>query len=207
MTDRRAIHLKRTSFAGIKSTLVFQDDALGLQVFRSEAKTGRVVEIAFSGMRCKPDYNFSFGSHQQAEIHRTKWIEGKHAAKTAKSVRQTERQERLREGHTLVVGDVLSASWGYDQTNYEYFQVTRVFGLRSVEIRELAKEAQEHTSQAMAGVCVPMKGRFIGEPMVKRVDTDGRVKVHSWGVWASKKETTTVVGVEIFKPDSYTDYA
>ncbi|RYX80038.1 hypothetical protein EON83_30330 [bacterium] len=207
MTDRRVIHLKRTSFAGSKASLVFQDDALGLQVFRSEAKNGRVVEVAFSGMRCKPDYNFGFGSHQQAEIHRNKWVEGKRAALTAKQTRQTERQERMRQGHPLVVGDVLVASWGYDQTNYDYFEVTRVFGLRSVEIRELAKEAQEHTSQAMAGLCVPMKGRFVGDPMVKRVDGDGRVKVHSWGVWASKKESTTVAGVEIFKPDSYTDYA
>lgn len=207
MLDRRVIHLKRASFAGGNAALVFQDDSLGLQVFQSSIKSGRVSEIAFSGMRCKPDYNYSFKSLDEAERYRTKWIEGKREAKSVKQTRHAERQERLREGHSLAVGDVLVASWGYDQTNYDYYQVTRLIGRRSVEIRELATEAQEHAEQAMAGHCVPVKGKFVGEPMVKRVDTDGQVKVRSWGVYARKKESVSISGVEIFKPDSYTVYA
>lgn len=109
--------------------------------------------------------------------------------------------------HRLAVGDVLFSSWGYEQTNVDYHQVTRVVGHRSVEIRKIARQAVE-SAQAMTGECVPAKGKFIGEPMVKRVNDQGLVKVQSWGVWASKKEPViTAAGLEVFKPDHFTSYA
>lgn len=84
----------------------------------------------------------------------------------------------------LTVGDILVASWGYEQTNYDYYQVTRLVGKQSVEIRELARQAAE--SGFMQGDCVPVKGAFKGELMVKRVNEHGRVKVHSWGLGLRK---------------------
>ena len=112
---------------------------------------------------------------------------------------------KLAAPHPLVVGDVLVASWGYDQTNYDYYQVTRLVGKRSVEIRELARAAAE--TGFLQGDCVPVKGKFKGEPMVKRVNENGSVKVMSWGVYARKKESFKVGDIEIFKPDNYTAYA
>lgn len=208
MTDRRVIHLKRVSFAGSGASLVYADEALGLQVFETVGKDGAVYGLAFSGMRCKPDYHYRFKSAEAASAHREKWAAGKRSSFEAKKERAAVRREGLREaGKSLAVGDVLVASWGYEQTNYDYYQVTRVFGARSVEIRELAKQAADDSAQSMAGECVPIKGQFVGEPMVKRVDEYGRVKVRSWGVWASKKEAVSVGGIEVFKPDHYTSYA
>ena len=72
------------------------------------------------------------------------------------------------------------------------------------EIRELAKE-KTPSDVAMSGECVPIKGRFVGEPMTKRVDAQGGVKVK--GAHATKKPSEVVDGVEVFKPDRYTAYA
>lgn len=105
----------------------------------------------------------------------------------------------------LAIGDVLVASWGYDQTNYDYYQVTRLVGKRSVEIRELGQSKVE--TNWLQGDCVPLKNRFIGEPMIKRVSANGSVKVRSWGVWAYKKECVKLGDIEIFKPNHYTAYA
>ena len=58
---------------------------------------------------------------------------------------------------------------------------------------------------AMAGECVPIKGRFVGEPMTKRVNELGGVKVNH--AHAVKKPSEIVGGVEVFKPDRYTTYA
>ena len=54
----------------------------------------------------------------------------------------------------------------------------------------------------MAG-CVPLKGCFKGEPVVKRVNERGAVKVFNWGVWARKKESVKVADMECFEPDAW----
>lgn len=209
MADRRAVHIKRVSFAGSGAKLVFSDEALGIQVFESSGVNGACVyEMAFSGMRCRPDYNYRFPSADAAAAYRDRWVAGKRSSLETKQSRAAARREGLRgAGKLLAVGDVLVAKWGYDQTNCDYYQVTRVFGTRSVEIRELAQEAADDSELSMAGQCVPIKGRFIGEPVVKRVDEEGKVKVRAWGVWASKKDALSAGGLNLFKPDRYTSYA
>ena len=97
------------------------------------------------------------------------------------------------------------AAWGYDQTNYNYYQVTRLVGKYSVEIRELCQQLQQ--TGCLEGDCVPVKNQFAGEPMIKRVNEYGAVKVRSWGVYARKKESIKIGDMEIFKPDHYTAYA
>ena len=207
MVDRRTIQINRTAFAGSSSKQVFSDEKLGIQVFQREGVAGSVYEMAFSGMRGKPDYHYRFKSASEAQSYRDKWVNGKRGSYDAKQVRVNQRREALRNaGKHLQVGDVLVASWGYEQTNYDYYQVIRVFGTRSVEIRELAQQAS-YSGQSMTGECVPVTGKFIGEPMTKRVGVDGSVKVRSWGVWATKKESLLVGGVTVFKPDHYSDYA
>ncbi|MDR0576110.1 MAG: hypothetical protein LBI87_00860 [Candidatus Accumulibacter sp.] len=108
--------------------------------------------------------------------------------------------------HNLNVGDVLMASWGYEQTNIDYYEVTRLVGRHSVEIREIARQSQG--THWLQGECVPVKGRYVGEPIIKRVRSDGlSVKIFSWGAWARKKESRIVGGVEVFSPDHWTAYA
>lgn len=36
------------------------------------------------------------------------------------------------------VGDIFSASWGYDQTNLNFFQVVKICGKESVRVREVS---------------------------------------------------------------------
>jgi hypothetical protein len=157
MTDRRAIHVKRQIFAGAAASLVFSDDALGLQVFETAGKDGAVYGLAFSGMRRKPDYHYRFKSAEEAAAHHKKWVEGKRSSFEVKKERAAARREGLRDaGKFLAVGDVLVASWGYEQTNYDYYQVTRLIGGRLVEIRELAQETEDDSAQSMAGRCLPV---------------------------------------------------
>lgn len=201
MADRRAIHIKRVSLAGAAAERVHHDEALGVEVFRRPGKPSGVCEVAFSGMRCKPDYAYRFGSPEAAEAHRATWLAGKRSNADKKRARVEQRREA---GQHLAVGDVLVASWGVEQTNYDYYEVTRKVGARSVEIRELQKE-KTYDGQAMAGLCVPVKGRYVGEPMTKRVDAHGGVKVNH--AHAVKKPSEIVGGVEVFKPDRFTAYA
>lgn len=59
------------------------------------------------------------------------------------------------------VGDLFYTSWGYDQTNIDFYECVKV-GPKSVELRKVACNA-EYTHWA-AGRAAPRKGSYVGEP-------------------------------------------
>ena len=71
-------------------------------------------------------------------------------------------------------GDILVASWGYDQTNINFYEVIRVTK-SMVVVRELAQERKDDTCDtfAMTGTCIPKKGEYIGREMRKKVYSTG----------------------------------
>jgi hypothetical protein len=93
----------------------------------------------------------------------------------------------------LETGDILVASWGYDQTNVDFYEVTEVAG-KYVTLRKVA--AASANSASDAGRCVPQSGQFIGEPMRKLVQFGDRVTVDS-SRHARKWNTSKVAGVPV----------
>lgn len=85
--------------------------------------------------------------------------------------------------HTLDIGDILSASWGYEQTNVNYYQITEKTA-HTVTVREIASERTH--DEYMSGRCIPLKNNFISDEEVKRKVKHGGIKVNS-SVWASLK--------------------
>jgi len=80
------------------------------------------------------------------------------ALQNEKEKRERNQQEAL----NLKVGDILYSSWGYDQTNVDFYQVTARLK-QMVVIREIE-------SRAGSGSQVfPVPNKFIGEPMRKRI--------------------------------------
>jgi len=74
--------------------------------------------------------------------------------------------------HNLNVNDVLYSSWGYEQTNVDFYQVIKLVGKTMVEIQEI-NQIREYESD-MSGSCSPRVGSFIdAEPLRKKVTTDG----------------------------------
>lgn len=77
------------------------------------------------------------------------------------------------------VGDVFRSSWGYDQTNINYYQAIKATA-KTVTVREIAQE--RIATGAMRGRCVPIVGHFLensrrGEK-VCRVGTYGALKIN-----------------------------
>lgn len=204
--QQERVSASRAVFAGQKFTVIFTDVSLGIVVFRQVMDSGKIYMMGFSGKRTKPDFYFGFSSLEKSDSYIQAWHKALINYAARKAERRAVKATKMAQQQTdLVVGDVLVASWGYEQTNYEYYQVTRLVGKRSVEIRELCKFSEE--TAWLQGDCVPVKNHFKSEPMIKRVDESGAVKVRSWGVYASKKESLRVASVEVFKPDHYTAYA
>ena len=93
-------------------------------------------------------------------------------AKVQKVEIDKRKKERSEYVHDYKVGDILVASWGYDQTQNDWFQVV---GLKdkAIVIREIAGKSVDDSH----AVAVP--DHFVGAPMVKRVSSGGYVKIHS----------------------------
>ena len=78
----------------------------------------------------------------------------------------------------LKVGAILHGSWGYDQTNCEFYQVTESRP-HSVTIRRLAAQSVGNPgASSMSDTLVPLANTFTGEPLRRNVSAWGAVKAH-----------------------------
>lgn len=69
---------------------------------------------------------------------------------------------------TVETGDIFYSSWGYEQTNINFYQVTHLKGKSTVVVQEIRCQ-QITASGAMSGTVEPIKGDFIGDPLTRRV--------------------------------------
>lgn len=184
------------------------DAALGAEVWliASTARAGALAVIAYAGKRTKPDARYTMRDRAQALQWAGEYMGKLQAAAQRQAERRAEKAAKRAAGHKLKPGDVLRCSWGYDQTNIDYYEVTRLIGKRMVEIRAIGAESVE--SGGMTGECVPRLGHYIGEPMRKAVsDYDGKsVRIASYAS-AHKIEPREVAGVKVYPVDYWTAYA
>ncbi|MCP3050723.1 hypothetical protein K6X12_06380 [Xanthomonas euvesicatoria pv. allii] len=116
-----------------------------------------LVAVAFfSGRKTVHPSAYRFPSQALANDYIESWTASRQlAADTAKQQRQR---------HSLTVGQVLFSSWGYDQTNVDFYQVVAVRGA-VVDLHELAKSSKPvgHMSAHVR----PLE-TFVGEPLRNR---------------------------------------
>ena len=72
--------------------------------------------------------------------------------KDNKTTNNNVKKDNIKPEHSLRVGDVLAMSWGYEQTNIDFFVVTKLCGKKSVRIKEciLEKTQENMYSHGMA---------------------------------------------------------
>lgn len=135
---------------------------------------GVACAVVFAGASAKKAWGYSFHSADRRADRVTDWMmgqDGKHAAKLA------EQALRKATPHTLTVGSILYASWGYDQTNVDFYEVVAVRGA-AVDLREISKTRQMQGSDH--GTCVANPGQFMGEVIKgKRPDRHNCVRISS----------------------------
>jgi hypothetical protein len=71
--------------------------------------------------------------------------------------------------HDIKAGDIFYSSWGYDQTNVDYYIVTRVVGRCSVELQEIGTAKVETIAPGIHRV-KPDPSVTIGAAFTKRVN-------------------------------------
>jgi len=156
--------------------------------------------LLFFGEQAKPVWNKFFTNDRV----RSSWVkEGFEARQKQLSQKAQRRAEKAAQGSGLVAGDILVSSWGYEQTNIDYYEVVATSGKNSVTIRQIA--AHSTSTGNLTGYSVPQSGQVIGEPM-RKIARDGRVRITSFSS-AKKWNTDTVAGVPVGPKQYWTAYA
>lgn len=104
--------------------------------------------VVFSGKRSKPGWRCRFGSLEARELAVSRFFAAVQAAEEAKASRAAAQAAKP----MPEVGLILSSSWGYEQTNVDFYRVEAVRG-RMVELVKLEAIEVEHGD--MRGKVVP----------------------------------------------------
>lgn len=150
---------------------------------------GRPCAAAFHGRASKPDWQCYFTSEAAREAAVRRFFE----SRQARAAQKAEQRAARSKPNKLQVGHMLVCSWGYEQTNIDFYQVTRVISATMVEIRAIASTTVKEDSWA-SGKCVPSPDAFKGEPMRKRVVHGDSVRIndrHTANLWDGRPRSWT----------------
>jgi hypothetical protein len=95
----------------------------------------------FVGRAKKPTWHYRFKSKERMEQRIKDQIESVKASEE----RKAKEREQRKQPHTLKVGDILVSSWGYDQTNVSFYQVTALIGKTMVEYCSIGSDTVEES--------------------------------------------------------------
>ena len=132
--------------------------------------------VAFHGKAAKPNWRYRFQSvDERDKTIRDFFVERQGRARSI----QERKEARAKASRGCQVGDVFECWWGYDQTNRDFYQVTKLIGKTSVELRQIAADCTK--TGFMRGVCIPVKDHFIGDP-IQKVCKNGSVTLSSFQI-------------------------
>lgn len=117
----------------------------------------------------KPLFNYRFRNVEQMEAWLGKELIRRMAIQAYHEERKAEKKKAL-ENNPFQVGQIVYDSWGYEQTNIDFYQVIEVKN-KSVVIQPIqGKMVPSQGYSSMAGLTAPVKDSFCGEPIRKNVN-------------------------------------
>jgi hypothetical protein len=152
---------------------------------------GQAYAMGYYRKSVHPKFHYTFKSIERRDKYIAEWMENlKQSAAVLKNM-MAERKANREQPNKLKVGDILVFSWGWEQTNVDFFQVLETRA-HSVKIRPIASKTvpDMSTGNSMACYVVAVKDHFLDKPAVwKRVQYGDSVKMASYGhcgLWDGK---------------------
>lgn len=174
---------RRDAFAGYADNNGVERHFIDGGCYYLSDRFGRYFAIGFIGKAIRPAFNYTFKTDQARADYIAKWTESLRRAQEARAQRRAEKRS---ETHGLQVGSVLVSSWGYDQTNVNWYQVTAVVSAKTVVVREIAGRTipAADGGSAMSGYSTPCLNQFVGESVRVRAGRHGvAVKSYRAAPW------------------------
>jgi hypothetical protein len=141
---------------------VTSDAAPGATVYYYTDRRSAPCAIAYHGKASKHDYHRAYCTEAKRAADTAAYFDGQAKRAQIMAEVKTERAQP----HSCKVGDIFHWSWGYDQTNAEFYQVVAMTRA-TVSVRRIAS-TQHDTYAWCAGHVVAERDHFIEPPVTKR---------------------------------------
>ena len=120
--------------------------------------------IFYIRKRAKPSWHYTFTS---LEDMKKKINESISRIMYWEDMKLQRRQSRRQEVDRVRVGQLYSYSWGYEQTNVEFYQVIERIGKKFKMCQITKRYVESERLSSMASYVVPVRDNFIGESILK----------------------------------------
>ena len=127
----------------------------------------RWTAICFTRQSFRPRWHYTFQSEDARQSYITRAVAARAEHQATVCARRAKRYQQ----HTLVVGDVLVSSWGYDQTNVDFYQVVGRTA-KTVQYIALGKTVADDSSEGVYMV-IPEKFRQPGKVYTAKIKGNG----------------------------------
>ena len=157
-----------------KGSKAIEDNDSDAVVYIHTNQTGRPYGMAFHGRAQKPDWYHWFTSIEKREQK----IQAFFKSRRSHLKHRRQEVEARKIPHDFKVGDILCSTWGYDQTNVDFYQVVRIVSTQTIEVRQIKSDLKQG-SHFMIGTATPLMDHFVGETFQRRPD-QGYVRLTSF---------------------------
>jgi hypothetical protein len=170
--------LINTRYVPENSTMI-ENEEIKLTVYLYTNHNGKPTAIAYTGKSSKPSFHYNF----KDEERRMEYINEKINNRLEIKKTNDEWKERMKkENEALInevkVGDIFYSSWGYEQTNVDFYQVIAK-NKSMLTLKELNSELAEGTGIDQ-GYLKPLKDNFCNDTEIKKRLSRGRIKINSY---------------------------
>lgn len=152
---------------------------------------GKFYAVGFIGSAGRPAFHYSFKSLAARDGYLSRQMESLQASAKYRA----ERKAKAAAPCKIEVGTILVTSWGYDQTNREFFKVIDKKGKQTLIVQELEQiSANTGNEPAMTGKSLPDEAfAKNSKPYTIRVSFGDHVKIegHYASVWDGRPVSWT----------------
>lgn len=154
-----------------------------MALYEYTAADGRLGLARFDGRKARPTWRYGFKDAASRDRYLARVIEEHRAAIAERAKRRRELATERSRPHGLEVGSILVSSWGYDQTNVDFYQVVKIPSPLYVVLHELLTiecPGKGDAWSSMTGRVIPGALNPKATPFRKRVGTGNAVRLKSY---------------------------
>lgn len=177
--EARVLYIENILKKDIENYSIVCDSKQALII--SYERNAHPILLSWTGSKTKPNhYRYSSKEIRQNVIDK---------------ILETSKKEESspKDASSVNIGDIFVSSWGYDQTNVDFYEVIEKRGKCTLFLRRINQT--RYFESEMSGKCSPIRGEYIGDTFKKRLSND-RIRFDSFRS-GYKIETEVIGGVEL----------
>jgi hypothetical protein len=139
--------------------------------------------IAYARKANTSAWHYQYGNEANALAAANRWLVSMRDVEQMKATNRAAKQAARGEGHPFKAGDIFHWSWGWEQTNCDFYQVVAV-SKGTVTLREIAAKSVSCEGSSMSDTRVAVKDDFLvsSESFVKRPQCQPGDNGTSWNI-------------------------